>query len=192
MNDHGPQIVFYIVAIVFVASSLFGMRQPIGKTFKMALAWFAVFAVAFMLFAFRSDFSSFGQRMRAEATGTAIADGDTVRIPISDDGHFYVDGKLNGRGVRFMVDSGATVTTVSQGVAQSAGLAGIRKAVVSTANGDAIVIQGSADRLEVGSIERTDFPVDINAQDDVNLLGMNFLRSLSSWRVEGNYLVLEP
>jgi aspartyl protease family protein len=34
--------------------------------------------------------------------------------------------------------------------------------------------------------------VDINEADDVNLLGMNFLSSLDSWRVEGNYLVLQP
>ena len=64
--------------------------------------------------------------------------------------------------------------------------------IVSTANGPARATKGWADRLEVGSIERTDFPVDINENHDVNLLGMNFLSSLQSWRVEGNYLVLQP
>ena len=64
--------------------------------------------------------------------------------------------------------------------------------VVSTANGSARVTQSSADRFEVASIVRSDFPIDVNEQDDLNLLGMNFLRSLSSWRVEGNYLVLQP
>ena len=34
--------------------------------------------------------------------------------------------------------------------------------------------------------------VHINEADDVNLLGMNFLSSLNGWRVEGNYLVLQP
>jgi aspartyl protease family protein len=53
-------------------------------------------------------------------------------------------------------------------------------------------VQSSADRLQVGSIELTDFPVDVSGQEDLNLLGMNFLRSLQSWRVEGNYLVLQP
>ena len=33
---------------------------------------------------------------------------------------------------------------------------------------------------------------DTFTQDDVNLLGMNFLSSLNGWRVEGNYLVLQP
>lgn len=193
MSNNGPSIVFYIVAIVFIASSLVGMRQPIGKTLKMVLVWVAVFGVAFILFSFRSEVSSFGQRLRSEATGSPIVEGEFVRIPISDDGHFWVDARLNDENVRFMVDSGATVTTVSRGTAQAAGMdIDGRIAVVGTANGPVRVTQGLADRLVVGSIERTDFPIDVNEQDDVNLLGMNFLRSLRSWRVEGNYLVLQP
>jgi aspartyl protease family protein len=53
-------------------------------------------------------------------------------------------------------------------------------------------MQSYADRLQIGSIERTDFPVDVSEQEGSNLLGMNFLRSLQGWRVEGNYLVLQP
>ena len=193
MNDNGPYMVFYIMAAVFVASSLFAMRMPLGKAVKMALAWVAIFGVAFLLFAFRGEFSELGQRIRAEATGSPIVEGETVRIPIAEDGHFYVDAKLNGQDVRFMVDSGASVTTVSRSVANSAGMEiGSRRAVVSTANGPASVMQSYADRLQVGSIERTDFPVDVSEQEGLNLLGMNFLRSLRSWRVEGNYLVLQP
>src|ERR1044071_4062779 len=118
MQERAPSVIFYIVAAVFVASSLIGMRQPIGKTLKMVLAWVAIFGVAFILFSFRSEFSSLGQRLKAEATGAPITDGEELRIPIADDGHFWVDAKLNGRDVRFMVDSGASVTTVSSNVAQ--------------------------------------------------------------------------
>ena len=193
MNDNGPYILFYLVAVVFLVSSFIGRREPLGKTMKLLLAWLAIFAVVFALFAFRSEFTSFGQRLRAEATGNPIAEGKTIRIPISEDGHFWVDAKLNGQAVRFMVDSGATITTVSRRTAQAAGMDmdGF-PAVVSTANGSARVKQSSADRFEVASIVRSDFPIDVNEQDDLNLLGMNFLRSLSSWRVEGNYLVLQP
>ncbi|HJR83135.1 MAG TPA: TIGR02281 family clan AA aspartic protease [Sphingomicrobium sp.] len=193
MNGNGPYMVFYIMAAVFVASSLFAMRMPLGKALKMALAWVAIFGVAFLLFAFRGEFSQLVQRIRAEATGSPIVEGETVRIPVAEDGHFYVDAKLNGHDVRFMVDSGASVTTVSRSTANAAGMEiGTRRGVVITANGPASVMQSSADRLQVGSIERTDFPVDVSEQEGLNLLGMNFLRSLQGWRVEGNYLVLQP
>ena len=70
MEDRAPHAIYYIIAAVFVASSLMGMRQPIGKTLKMALAWVAIFGVGFILFSFRGEFSSIGQRLKAEAMGT--------------------------------------------------------------------------------------------------------------------------
>jgi aspartyl protease family protein len=193
MEERGPYIIYYVVAAVFVASSLIGMRQPIGKTLKMALAWVAIFGVGFLLFSFRSEFSGVGQRLKAEAMGTPILDGQQIRIPIADDGHFWVAAKLNGRDVRFMVDSGASVTTVSRETAVMAGVPiGNEHVIVNTANGPARATKAYAEQLQIGSIEKTDFPIDINENDDTNLLGMNFLSSLQGWRVEGTYLVLQP
>lgn len=194
MNDtNGPFMLYYAMAAVLVGSALLAMRIPMGKALKMTLGWVAIFGVAFLVFAFRGEFSDIGQRLKAEATGSPIEDGDTVRVPVADDGHFYVDSRINGHDVRFMVDSGASTTTISRSVAENVGVEiGTRRAVVNTANGPTSVVQSSADRLEVGSIERTDFPLDVSEQEDLNLLGMNFLRSLRGWRVEGNYLVLQP
>jgi aspartyl protease family protein len=193
MEERAPFIIYYVVAAVFVASSLIGMRQPIGKTLKMVLAWVAIFGIGFIIFSFRSEFSSLGRRLKAEAMGSPIQDGQELRIPMADDGHFWVTAQLNGRDVRFMVDSGASVTTVSRQTAVAAGMPiGHEHVIVSTANGPARATKGYADRFRIGSIERTEFPVDINENDDVNLLGMNFLSSLTGWRVEGNYLVLQP
>jgi aspartyl protease family protein len=193
MEDRSPQVIYYVIAAVFVASSLIGMRQPIGKTLKMALAWGAIFGVGFILFSFRGEFSSIGQRLKAEALGTEIVQGEEVRIPMADDGHFWVSAKLNGHDVRFMVDSGASTTTISRDVAVASGVPiGNEHVIVQTANGLARATKGYASRLQIAHIERIDFPIDINENDDTNLLGMNFLSSLQSWRVEGTYLVLQP
>jgi aspartyl protease family protein len=48
------------MAVVFVGSSLLAMRIPMGKALKMALAWIAIFALAFLVFAFRGEFSALG------------------------------------------------------------------------------------------------------------------------------------
>jgi len=192
MSDNGGYAIYYVLLIVLVASSLIGMRMPLGKALKMVLAWVAIFGVAFILFSFRSEFSSIGQRLRAEATGTPIVAGEAIRIPISDDGHFWVTAKLNGHDVRLMVDSGASITTVSRNIANSAGMpTDGYKGIVNTANGQVTVTRSRAD-LRLASIERPELTVHINEADDVNLLGMNFLSSLNGWRVEGNYLVLQP
>ena len=191
MTDSSPQAIYYAMGVLLLLSSLLAMRLPLGKALKIGLAWIGIFAAFFVLFAFRGEFQGFGQRLRAEAFGSSIADGGELRIPIADDGHFWVEASVNGHPSRFLIDSGASVTTVSRDTAQSAGVpTNGRRSLVETANGAAPVIQASADRLEVGSISRTDFPIDISERDQTNVLGMNFLSSLSSWRVEGNYLVL--
>jgi hypothetical protein len=51
--------------------------------------------------------------------------------------------------------------------------------------------RGRADRLKLGPIERSDLAVHIAAAEhDTNVIGMNFLSSLSAWGVEGSTLVL--
>ena len=63
------------------------------------------------------------------------ANGDLV-IPRARDGHFYAAGLINGKPVNFMVDTGASLVTVSEEFAKSAGLAGGAPTNFRTANGD--------------------------------------------------------
>ncbi len=159
----------------------------------MAGAWVVVFAIGFVLFSFRSEFMSAGSRLKAEAIGTPIQQGEELRIPMAEDGHFWVDASVNGHEAPFMVDSGASITTVSKDFADQAGLeTGFRVSEVETANGTVRMHNAYADRFQVGQISREDFGMFVNNNDDSNVLGMNFLSSLSSWRVEGHYLVLKP
>ena len=110
-----------------------------------------------------------------------------------DDGHFWVSASVNGRQAPFLVDSGASMTTISPDLAAEAKVeTGMRVAEVETANGDVQMPVATAARFEVGPISRTDFTLHVNSAGDTNVLGMNFLSSLGSWRVEGNTLVLQP
>ncbi len=62
--SEAPYFLYYAIAAVFVGSSLIAMRIPMGKALKMALGWVAIFALAFLVFAFRGEFSALGQRIR--------------------------------------------------------------------------------------------------------------------------------
>ena len=122
-----------------------------------------------------------------------VVQGGEMRIAMAEDGHFWVEAQLNGRTVRFLVDSGATVTTIGRDTAQAAGIAPDgRASPVSTANGVVLMDRGRAERLQLGPIERTDFPLFIARDDTINVIGMNFLTSLTRWSVEGRTLVLQP
>ena len=192
-GDRGAYLLYMVLLLVLVGSSLLSRRLPLGKTVKMAGAWVAIFALVFAIFSFRSEFMAIGSRLKAEAIGTPIQSGEELRIPMADDGHFWVEANINGHDAPFLVDSGASITTISRETANVAGIeTGMRVALVETANGTVQMRKARAESFSVGSIQRDDFAIQVNDHDDGNVLGMNFLSSLGSWRVEGNYLVLQP
>lgn len=192
-EGQGGNLLYLVLLLVLVASSLVSMRLPLGKTVKMAAAWVAIFAVGFVIFSFRSEFMAVGSRLKAEAIGTPIQAGEELRIPMAEDGHFWVAASVNGHEAPFLVDSGASFTTISRETADQAGVeTGMRVALVETANGTVQMRKARAENFSVGAIHRGDFALQVNDHDDSNVLGMNFLSSLEGWGVEGNYLVLQP
>jgi aspartyl protease family protein len=186
--------VYLLMAILLIAGSLIARRERATKLLTMSLAWIAIFAAGFVLFTFRDNFGWIAQRLKAEAVGTPVREGQETRIPMAIDGHFWVDAKLNGRDVKFLVDSGATTTTVDRDTARDTGISisPTRDQFVRTGNGIVRVASGRANELIVGSITRHDLAIQVADNDDLNVLGMNYLSSLSSWSVEGRWLVLVP
>ena len=182
------------MAAMLVFGALMTRREPAAKLFTMVLAWVAIFGAGFILFTFRDNLGWVAQRLKAEAVGTPVQQGRETRIPMALDGHFWVDAKVNGRDVKFLVDSGATTTTIDRSTAKAAGveISSRRDQYVRTGNGIVRVASGRADELTVGGITRNDVALQIADNDDLNVLGMNYLSSLSRWSVEGRWLVLVP
>jgi aspartyl protease family protein len=187
-NDTMLGTVYILMAMVLVLSALMvRRREPAAKLVKMALAWVVIFAAGFILFAFRDNFGWVAQRLKAEAIGTPVEQGRETRIPMAIDGHFWINATVNGKDVRFLVDSGATMTTIDRRTALAAGveISPQRDQFVRTGNGVIRVAE-----MEVGGIKRNDVGLQVVDNDDLNVLGMNFLSSLSRWGVEGRWLVL--
>jgi aspartyl protease family protein len=184
--------VYLLMAAMLVLGTLMSRREPAAKLLTAALAWIAIFAAGFVLFTFRDNLGWVAQRLRAEAVGTPVSQGTETRIPMAIDGHFWVQAKLNGSDVKFLVDSGATTTTIDRKTALRAGVpvSQGRDLFVRTGNGIVRVASGRADDLTIGGITRKNVGLEIADNDDLNVLGMNYLSSLSRWGVEGRWLVL--
>src|SRR6185503_7256700 len=114
--------VYILMAIMLVVGSLMARREPAAKLVKMALGWIVIFAAGFILFTFRDNFGWVAQRLKAEAVGTPVIQGRETRIPMAIDGHFWVEGRVNDVRVKFLVDSGATMTTIDRETAIRAGI----------------------------------------------------------------------
>lgn len=196
-GDQAVHVIYLVGCLILVASSLLVRRIPIAQGLKMLVAWVMIFAAAFIIFTMKDDFAALWDRVVLETRGGVVQEqkGAELRVRRSPDGHFWVNAELNGEPVRFLVDSGATTTSISRAVAERAGIepASGFPAMVRTANGIVAVQRGRAGVIKVGNIERRDLAVHISeAFGDMNVIGMNFLSSLSSWSVEGRTLVLRP
>src|SRR6478672_3272320 len=145
---------YLLMAVMLVLGVLMTRREPAAKLITMALTWVAIFAAGFILFTFRDNLGWVAQRLRAEAVGTPVEQGKETRIPMAIDGHFWVDAKLNGHDVKFLVDSGATTTTIDRETAKAAGveISSRRDQFVRTGNGVIRVASGRAAELQVGGI----------------------------------------
>lgn len=186
-------MVFALLCLVLVGSSLFSRQLPIGRTVKMAVAWVGIFGLAYVGFLFKDEIV---ERAKADISteGVTTAGGE-LRLRKREDGHFWVQGSVNAQPVEFMIDSGATMTTLSKDVADRIGvkLDDTDRQTVDTANGELMVWSVRLDTIQIGTISRQAMAADVSPhQGDTNLLGMNFLSSLTSWRVEGDDMILTP
>jgi aspartyl protease family protein len=112
--------------------------------------------------------------------GGAASEGSGSQIVLNavSGGHFVSSGSINGKTVRFMVDTGATFISISQQEADRIGLnyRGGTRGYSQTANGPVPVYRTTLDSVRVGDVQV--FNVDAVVMPmpmDMVLLGNSFL-----------------
>ena len=140
-------------------------------------------------------------------SGTAVPNDSPLNSPVkpekivfygqqsvqrSDDGHYYLDGSVNGAPVRFMVDTGASLSVISADLAKRAGLGECQAVEFRTAMGvDRDACVAKAVRLDFGQFTQHDVYVGVSKNFESNaLLGMNVLKTLNIEQ-SGDTLILE-
>jgi aspartyl protease family protein len=123
-------------------------------------------------------------------------EGRETRIAMSDDGHFWLQARINGQPRRFLVDTGATLTALSENTAIETGVPQSpmhRSLLMRTANGTVEAELATIAELRFGNIVARDLDAVVApGLGDTNVIGMNLLSRLASWRVEGRTLILVP
>ena len=157
----------------------------------------AIMMLVLVGYSYRVELNAVVQRVAGDLLGErGQTVGGTLRVPMAPDGHFWVRARINGHEQRFLIDSGATTTALSADAADAAELEierGGFPVLINTANGTVEADRTRIRRLSMGPIVAKDMAAVVSpAFGDMNVLGMNFLSSLQSWRVEGRTLILEP
>jgi aspartyl protease family protein len=194
-NPDWPRIALYALGGALLLTLLF--RLPlVGRLFRFAFS-LGLVAIALFILIQQAPFQpQLGQVADRFGLDPQVVTGGEVRIRMARDGHFWADVTLNGVRRRMLIDSGATVTALSERTAAAArveGSLGPVPVVLKTANGMAPARTGSVEELRLGNIVARDLKVVVSpAFGDMEVIGMNFLSKLASWRVEGRTLILVP
>ena len=108
-----------------------------------------------------------------------------VVLTAGSGGHFTAAGSINGKQVRFMVDTGATLVSLGKDDAERLGidLAGARRGTTQTANGPVPVWLVTLNTVRVGEVELSNVGAAVVPQPmPMVLLGNSFLSRLQMKR----------
>lgn len=195
LTGHDIALVVLLLVLLF-AIGLAGRLPVIGRLIRIA-TWAALVGLLVLVVQQRGQFDPYLSRVAGllKLDGQTVV-GNEVRIRMAPDGHFWVRATIDGVERRLLIDSGATVTALSTDTAAAAGLRvgdPIFPMALRTANGTIAAQTATVGALRMGDIVARDLPVVVSpAFGDTNVLGMNFLSQLKSWRVEDGTLVMVP
>ncbi|MEI9851760.1 MAG: TIGR02281 family clan AA aspartic protease [Sphingomonas sp.] len=189
--------IWLVGALVLAVSALAARRLSVGTIVRALFTWAAIGLVVYVVVAQRHEIGDILGRAASELSGgePRVA-GSEVRIRMSGDGHFWARTRINGIEREMLVDSGATTTAVSEETAKAANIPVVRDedpVRIETANGVVEARRGKIADLAVGPLSTKGLEVVVSPSfGETEVLGMNFLSRLKSWRVEGRTLILDP
>lgn len=168
----------------------------VGRAIRFA---FSLGLLAFLIFIllsqapYQPELARFTDKLGLDDQQVA---GKELHVAMASDGHFWVTASINGVERRMLIDSGATVTALAPRTAREARIdtrSGLAPVVLQTANGAAPAKTGKVNELKVGNIVARNLRIVTSpGLGRLDVLGMNFLSRLQSWRVEGRMMILVP
>jgi aspartyl protease family protein len=189
------QLLLYAAGAALLLILLFNLPY-VGRFFRFLFSFAVLAFFLFVLFQqapFDPNLSRVVSKLGLDSQQVV---GEEVRLRMARDGHFWAQASVNGVERRMLIDSGATVTMLSQKTAELANIdleTNVLPVIVQTAAGAVQARTSTLDRLQLGSIEARNLKVVVSpALGEVDVIGMNFLSQLGSWRVEDRTLFLVP
>jgi aspartyl protease family protein len=118
---------------------------------------------------------------------------NTLVYPANEQGHVILDAAVNGASVRLLVDTGASLVTLTPADARAAGITPgelVFNHRVSTANGSARMAAVMLREIRIGQLSIYDVPAAVLENLNISLLGMSFLSRLQGYEMRDGKLTI--
>jgi len=136
-----------------------------------------------------------GSDARSGSSGerAAGAPPNTIVYTANQRGHVILDAAVNGAPVRMLVDTGASLVTLTPQDARAAGIAPselVYNARVNTANGTARMAPVTLREIRIDQLSIYDVPAAVLENLNISLLGMSFLTRLQGYEMRDGKLTI--
>jgi aspartyl protease family protein len=163
----------------------------IGWAFRQLFGWLAAGLVIYYI-------TVANRAPTTPAPETAAVAPRPVAVPNSlefhaeKNGHVVLDVAVNGTPVRMVVDTGATVVTLTKADAASAGVGGglSYSLTFQTANGRTRAAPVRLREIRIGQLEIDNVQAVVVENLGISLLGQSFLRRLDSYEMRDGVLTM--
>ncbi|HSQ97800.1 MAG TPA: TIGR02281 family clan AA aspartic protease [Rickettsiales bacterium] len=185
-NNSLASLISQILILTMLISSLF-IRTTTDKSKKLkhVAIWLAVIFVGVVIYNHRSNFIPYVANTNTEGK---------LEIQKASDNHFYIMLKVNNTNVLFLIDTGATTTTLTLKDARRVGINTNNlkyNQAINTANGTTFGASTEIPNIQIGNFKIDKMWVLVNQNMSGNsLLGMNFLKQLNGYEVRQDKMIL--
>lgn len=192
-----PRALALVLLLAVIGAGIAASGPRFGQIGRAVLLWGGLAVILVGGYSYRHQIERIGRTtLSAVVPGMAVTTDQGVTVTRSADGHFRIQGSVNGAAVTFLLDTGASTVLLTSEDASRAGVApaeGDFTLPVSTANGMTRVAPVSLDLVTVGSVEETHVDGAVAAPGSVptSLLGMSFLSRLYRFEVSGDRLTMQ-
>ena len=185
------RLVYLSLLAIAIGGLVFAQfKGRIGEALRITVTWAMIFIGVIAAYGLWDDI-----RNAASPSYIIHQTDNTVALRRQPDGHFYANATVNGQGIRFLVDTGATSIVLSRNDAALAGFKPDRlnySGRASTANGTVKTAPVRIDNFQLGNIASQRLPASVNNSSlDVSLLGQSYLSRFNRVIIDGDIMTLQ-
>ncbi len=195
-KDQRVELIYSLMLVTFLVFSLFSRKISFLYTMKTVLCWIGIFVIVLIGYSYKSSIISVYENVIASVNPSEARNSNdgTVEIKKSIGGQYKVNALINGKKIKFLVDTGASSVTLSQEDAARLGvdISSLNYNVIMyTANGVNKAAFVMLPYIQIGDIFIPNVKALVAQKGlDSSLLGMSFLDRLHSFSFNNDKLIL--